>query len=317
MPLETFESIFTQFPANTAQQWKDKILSDLKGGEFEKLITSNADGIQILPFYTKENADKYRLAIPSKKNKGWLVTERIKVNDAKEANAKSLHALQNGAMAIVFDMQQKNVSKEDTTSLLKDILLDIAPVYFGNYAEANKMDLETAAPGSCIATVIVPQLESKSDELTYALAKGIGQPGETIRIQFSIGNNFFLEIAKLRTFRWLWKQVNDIHSTKKEALLFCETGFQNRSDDDENNNILRNTTEAMSAIIGGCDALIVNPHNNDESSGFGKRIARNVQNILLFESDFGILEDSGKGAYFIEYLTWSLSNKVWEKLNAS
>lgn len=317
MPLSAYDTIFDRFPAATAEQWKAKIIAELKGGDFEGLISTNADGIPVLPFYPADDAGRYRLDIPVKTPRGWLTAERIRVQDLKQANAAALDALQQGAMCIFFDLQRQELDAAEIRQLTEGILLDIAPVYFENHSGTGQAVLQDNVPGSCPPTVIVPQLESKSDELVFAVAKGMQLPGDQISIHFFTGGNYFMEIAKLRAFRWLWKQVNTILQSDKKVFIVSETGMQQRSETDENQHILRNTTEAMSAILGGCDALLVNPHNHREDSVFGKRIARNVQHILRHESGLGEPGDIGRGAYFIEYLTYVLSNKVWEKLAAS
>jgi methylmalonyl-CoA mutase len=80
-------------------------------------------------------------------------------------------------------------------------------------------------------------------------------------------------------------------------------------------NMLRTTTEAMSAIIGGCDSLSVLPFNE----GFGKvndfssRIARNQQHILKDESYLDKVADISSGSYYIETLTDRLAEAAWEQ----
>ena len=68
----------------------------------------------------------------------------------------------------------------------------------------------------------------------------------------------------------------------------------------------------MSAILGGCDALIIHPHEN---SNLGRRIARNIHHLLYYESNFKQIPDVIKGTYYIEYLTYQLAKKTWEQLS--
>ena len=97
MPMEPYESIFQQFPPATPDEWKDKIIQELKGEPFQKLIQHTKEGIEILPFYTKEDNQKYQLDIPAKNTKGWLITEKIQVNEIETSNQLALEALKMGA----------------------------------------------------------------------------------------------------------------------------------------------------------------------------------------------------------------------------
>jgi methylmalonyl-CoA mutase len=74
--------------------------------------------------------------------------------------------------------------------------------------------------------------------------------------------------------------------------------------------LLSNTTQAMSAILGGCNTLITNVH---EENSLGTRIARNVSNILKEESHFDKVADVSAGSYYIETLTDKIAEAIWTK----
>lgn len=314
MPLDAYETIFQQFPSNSADAWKNKIITDLKGEPFEKLIWHTKEDIDVFPFYTKEDNQQYQLSIPVKQTVGWQITERITVNDITAANKEALLALQAGATSIVFNLQQKLFNKEEITILVKDILLDIAPVHFENYLRENKVDLENLVKNSCPSIVIVSQQETITDELVFALQYGNDKKQTHTCFHFYISGNYFFEIAKLRAFRWLWKQVCELNSQPYELFIRSEISTQGFTDKDEYSNMLRNTTAAMSAILSGCDSLIINSHDvRNENTSFGKRIARNIHHILQHESYFNEIQDVANGSYYIEYLTYQLAKKSWEK----
>ena len=325
MSLASYESIFEQFSATSAEEWKNKIIKDLKGDKFDKLIWHSKEDIEVLPFYTKEDNQKYRLNIPEKQTYNWLITERIIVDEISSANRKALFSLQCGANAIVFDLLNKSFTTEEIELLTKDILVDIAPITFENYSSESKNILEKLVKNSCTETIKIPQSNSIVDELVYALNEANNTnefprqfPACRQTWHFFITQNYFFEIAKLRAFRWLFKQVCDLQSKPFSVFVQCETGLQKRNEADEYTNMLRNTTEAMSAILGGCDSLIINSHDiaNDHTD-FGKRIARNINHILQHESYFSEIKDAAKGSYYIEYLTHQLAKKAWEKFSLS
>jgi methylmalonyl-CoA mutase len=315
MPLDSYDSIFNQFPAVSAQEWKHRIIRDLKGNPFEKLEWHNE--VDVLPFYTKENNKKYQLSIPEKMA-GWKIVERITVRDVSNANALALQALKMGVEIILFNVDKKVLSKDEAVLLVKDIILDAATVYFENFIESNRSELESVVQDSCPYTLSIPKGNSIIDELTHALKHGIKQfrGKQALFFHFYTGTNYFFEIAKLRAFRWLWKQVCD-HKQQPYALyILSETNLIESSANDEYANMLSNTTEAMSAVLGGCDALIINSHDaGQEDSGFGRRIARNVHHILRHESYFTDITDAAKGSYYIEYLTYEFARKAWGNLS--
>ncbi len=158
-------------------------------------------------------------------------------------------------------------------------------------------------------------------QLAFSLAAGneyLGldsTPAGNIHFNFAIGPNYFLEIAKFRAFRKTWAQILDEYGFNNNApSIHAETNFWNKSKADAHNNMLRTTTEAMSAAIGGCNSITV--HRYDEhfskDSGFASRIARNIQLILQEEAYLDKVSDPGAGSYYIEMLTGSMAQKSWE-----
>ena len=139
-----------------------------------------------------------------------------------------------------------------------------------------------------------------------------------ITFLFAIGSNYFVEIAKLRAFRILWSKLLSLHdssfNTPEQIFIGSETAMLNKTIYDPFVNMLRNTTEAMAAIIGGTNELTVLPFNflfktNDD---FGKRIARNVQHLLRYETHLDKTQDISAGSYYIENLTHILAEKAWQ-----
>ena len=84
---------------------------------------------------------------------------------------------------------------------------------------------------------------------------------------------------------------------------------------DEENNLLRTTTEAMSAVLGGADSVCLFPFNDltKQASNSGMRYARNIQHLLKSESFLHQTIDPAGGSYYIENLTKELREKAWEK----
>jgi len=130
----------------------------------------------------------------------------------------------------------------------------------------------------------------------------------------SLGTNYFFEIAKLRALRVLWETLALEYNIPTECLIFSTPTKRNKTLYDYNTNLLRTTTECMSAILGGSnfinnlayDAIY---HKDNE---FGSRISRNQLLVLKHESYFDKVNNPADGAYYIESLTQQLAEKALE-----
>ena len=143
------------------------------------------------------------------------------------------------------------------------------------------------------------------------------EAAKAIRFNLSVGSNYFMEIAKLRAGRILWATiVNEYKPISKDAckmVVHCKTLQSNMTIFDPYVNLLRTQTEAMSAILGGCNSLIVLPFNKmfANQDEFGERIARNQQLLLKEEAYFDKIVDPGAGSYYIETLTDKIADETW------
>jgi methylmalonyl-CoA mutase len=145
---------------------------------------------------------------------------------------------------------------------------------------------------------------------------------KSTQIGISVGNNYFLEIARLRAVRMLAHQAAMILRVKAfepanvHIHAYTTILADERTLKDPYLNMLSNTNQAMAAIIGGCDILTVYPHNKglEKTDEFARRIARNVSNILKDESYFDRVADPAAGSYYIESLTDQLAEKIWDAM---
>jgi methylmalonyl-CoA mutase len=135
---------------------------------------------------------------------------------------------------------------------------------------------------------------------------------QALAFSFSIGSNYFLEIAKLRAARTLWaKAVAALPLASRDAAkmtIYARTAHWNKTIYDSHLNLLRATTEAMAAAIGGADAIQVEPFDQTyrEPDALSIRLARNTQLILKHEAYLDRTVDAAGGSYYLEVLTDSL-----------
>jgi methylmalonyl-CoA mutase len=149
----------------------------------------------------------------------------------------------------------------------------------------------------------------------------IDRAAASLTFSFAIGANYFFQIAKLRAFRLAWAQAvtsfGGSHESAK-AHIHARTSRWNETIYDPHVNILRGTTEAISAILGGADSISVAPFDEcykapDEAS---RRLARNTQILLKQEALLSRVADPGAGSYSLEVITDYLSREGWKSMQA-
>jgi len=133
-----------------------------------------------------------------------------------------------------------------------------------------------------------------------------------IVIEVSVGSNYFFEIAKLRALRLLFKTVAAEYNHNLDCHILATPTKRNKTIYDYNVNMLRTTTECMSAILGGADAVANLPYDvlYHKSNEFGERISRNQLLVLKHESYFDKVSNPADGSYYIESLTQQLAEKA-------
>ncbi len=134
-----------------------------------------------------------------------------------------------------------------------------------------------------------------------------------LALHLAIGGDYFFEIAKLRAMRPLLATILERYSVTVPVIpVVSSSSAWSKSLYDPNVNMLRNTTEAMSAILGGCDALLIQPHDSTFKTPdeFSHRVALNISNLLKEESYFDKVADPAAGSYYIETITAELADQT-------
>jgi methylmalonyl-CoA mutase len=156
------------------------------------------------------------------------------------------------------------------------------------------------------------------DTLALMIERGIAPEGAAAALTFSfaIGSNYFFQIAKLRAFRSLWARAVESFGLAPEhcaARIHARTSRWNKTLYDPHVNILRATTEAMSAVLGGVDSLSVAPFDEPykQPAEASRRLARNTQILLKQEAHFNQVADPGAGSYALESITDYLARQAW------
>ncbi len=147
----------------------------------------------------------------------------------------------------------------------------------------------------------------------------VDRAAASIGFSFAMGANYFFQIAKLRAFRMAWARAVESfggHRESARARIHARTSRWNETVYDPHVNILRGTTEAMSAVLGGADSISVAPFDEcykapDEAS---RRLARNTQILLKREALLSRVADPGAGSYCLEVLTDFIAVEGWKTM---
>lgn len=164
-------------------------------------------------------------------------------------------------------------------------------------------------------------LSSGHETLVKLIEAGftIDEAAAQVHFHVGIGSNYFNEIAKLRSLRQLWSKVvaayNPEHACSYNSQITAVIGHTNKSLRDPYTNLLRQTTETMSAAS-SADAVLVLPYDlysENGSTELAERMALNISNLLKEESYLHHVIDAPGGSYSVEQLTEKIGRKSWER----
>ncbi len=138
---------------------------------------------------------------------------------------------------------------------------------------------------------------------------------------FAAHNNFLEEVAKFRAARKLWAKIMkerfQAQDPKSWMLRFhTQTGGSTLTAQQPENNIVRVTIQALSAVLGGTQSLHTN--SMDEALWLptekSVRVALRTQQIIGYESGVADSVDPLAGSYLVEYLTDEICKRVEQYL---
>lgn len=317
-------------------EWEVAAQEELKGANPWEKLSHNVRELPILPIYNKTEKNQPEPLLKADKTdilgaRTWYNCPHVKVSGEKKSNEEALDHLKNGADGIWFEIQKKT----DFRILLKGIDIRYCSINFlakenarelsNQYAQYLKSQkfIESIIAGSFIGNFNSKELSENdfyheglqvdyhSDpvkELTQAFEIFSSEKPKKIAFSITLDNDFFMSLSKLRAARLVLRNISSetslfIHARAPEWI---EKKYQ------PHENMLSGTTTALSAILGGCDALTVEPSANDHA--LTSRIARNISNILREESHLSKVADPVAGSYFIETLTRQIADGVIQSL---
>jgi methylmalonyl-CoA mutase len=255
------------FPPVPTAVWEAAIAKDLKGADYEKkLVWRTDEGIPVRPYYRAENM----------------------------ADLEAQTATAPGQFPFVRGSGKPFESAEAVPTGTNVIRAD-------ELAEAGGNAVEQLGYALAAGVERLAALAAKST---------VDEAARSIEFVYAISSTYFLEIAKLRAARLIWAQAVAAFSLKDPqsalARIHARTARIDKSVYDHYTNLLRVTTEALAAAVGGCDQLTVEPF------GFDEHLAVNVGRILRHEAHVDAVADPAGGSYYVEALTDALARAAWK-----
>lgn len=172
------EKFFSEFKPATKKEWESAIRQELKGKDFDSLTWKTEEGLDIHPFYVKEDMEQFYPGRSFRAKNDWEIRENIEVDSIKTANAKALKALNCGADSLNFVLKKIN-SKNDFSLLLKNILPEFISINFT--CEHNPLEIlewfkefiqGEKEPGKISGSIIFEPFENKKlCNNTFEIAK--------------------------------------------------------------------------------------------------------------------------------------------------
>jgi methylmalonyl-CoA mutase len=183
-------------------------------------------------------------------------------------------------------------------------------------------ELLSRHPGAHLLAVDSRIYQNAGANMVQQLAYALGHANEYLNyldgqkapmtFSVAVGGNYFFEISKIRALRTLYAALAKEYGQHEQCHIIATPSRRNKTIYDYNMNMLRTTTECMSAVLGGANAVSNLPYDAlyHKSNPFGERISRNQLLILKAESYFDQVQNPVDGTYYIESLTSALAEKA-------
>ena len=336
----TDDLTLAEFPPVSTAEWDAAVLKDQKGAAPKNRLFYRAEDLNGLE-YLDSAPGEFPYTRGARGDNAWRI--RAVVRDSAAAQA----ALDGGADEICFVLGDQNIDEvldalpacavhfeagERALELLEALRghpvrgsVDYEPL--ADFERAAQLIRAVGTPDFKPVTVRAHRFSEAGativQELGFALAEGvemlanIAGIARAMAFSLAIGPNYFLEIAKLRAARTLWARIAESFGANSDAAkmtIYARTSHWTKTIYDPHVNLLRSTTEAMAAAIGGADALQVEafdePYRTPDESA--RRLARNTQLILKQEAWLDRSVDPAGGSHYLEVLTDSLAREAWK-----
>ena len=323
------KKLFEAFEKPNLTDWKAQLIKELKSENTDDptAFENEVEELSFTDIYTP-NAQIITFSKPNSND--WKIGAEIQVVDIKLANQWALKQLNLGANTLNFDVTQ--LQDLQLSVLLAGIETAYIYTYFTTknkeqtdqirswFSKKSPLFLHINTASNLVNAFSIDAIGGNAkQQLAFTFAKGKAllskNPTEPIHFVFGVGSNFLLEIAKFRAFHILWDKIQKACETNTKTYVTAKTGFINKSLQDPYTNLLRQTTEGLSAVIGVVDQLIIQPYDLLTTTGsttFTERMAINISLILKEEAEINQWIDPLEGSLVLENYTSLLADEAWK-----
>ncbi len=310
------------FIESTLEDWVQLVKKQLKTENiYEILSKDNLENIDLKPYYQTNSVSKI---LPKVEESTHLVAE---YQDSLEEQAFAFLLNEN-----VEGLEEKTIFINNP-DLAEHILTDDSNRYFSLidvFSDDKNAEIQEHLAGELLSKTFERQLcidislhqnagASIIQQLAFALAKAKeltekygSEILEKLVFRFAVGSNYFFEISKIRAFKYLFNQFSKEFGKDCIPFIFVETSLRNKSENDEENNLIRSTLELAAAMIGGADAVYSNNYKIENHNALSGEISFKQQIVLAYESIINVFDDASSGSYFVEDVTQQLAGKSWK-----
>lgn len=309
--LEEFQSV-----NNSNPDWKITQLLEWNAEDentclnsLKKALESGADSILL-----KNKTELDKLAAFLKKN--LLDHAEILIEQNSETLQNLPLQIQNAN--ILLDPISDSICKGNKIDLKSSILGKSSKSFFEKENLKLLVDSSTYKNAGCNhVQELAFLLQHTVEYLDFFTEQGIDAKSiaDKMVLKVGIGTSHFSEIAKIRALRFLWNKLLSAYKIESKPIIIAETSSYYLSVVEPYNNLLRATTQVMSAAFANCN-FITSPSfdlSNKASRDFSDRMARNIQIILKEESYANKVEDPAAGSYYVETMSEKMADAAWEK----
>ena len=208
---ESKEKLFDQFPPVSTQEWKDKVVADLKGADFDKkLVWRTSEGFNVNPMYREEDIEnlktlnslpgEYPYVRGTRTNNEWMTRQDIDVVDLKAANEKALDILEKGVDSLGFHLNGEQICADCLATLLDGIHADCVEINFMTCIR-NAAKLATALTEYYTAKGY--NLAELRGSINFDPYKRILKKGRDVENVVAMANEVLAAAAQLKKYRVL------------------------------------------------------------------------------------------------------------------
>ncbi len=306
----------------SVQDWENLVKKQLKTEDINAVLSrQNLEGIEVKPYYGEP---LYVLKNLPKVEENTHLVALYHEEYEEEVRAfllnQNVEGLEDKTLFINNKDLAEHISPEETDEYFS--LIDVFDEDGESLDEqlAKEMLAKDFRRNLCIDVAlhqnagasIVQQLGialAKTKELTEIFGKDILSK---ILFRVAVGGNYFFEIAKIRALKLIFHEFSKEFDTQLIPYIFAETTLRNKSNLDEENNLIRSTLELSAAMIGGADAVFSNDYKLENQTLLSEEISFKQQIVLAYESIINVFDDAANGSYFVEDITRQFAEKSWK-----